>query len=70
MLCEVTQQLVETITSIFPNEMSLHFGDRKMTVFVILLTQLLFFNLSKQPGLAFLLCHFSPCEMPQTDTIY
>lgn len=70
MLCEVTQQLVETITFIFMNKISLHFWDRKMTMFVILLTQLLFFNLSKQSGLAFLICHFSFYEMLQTDTIY
>ena len=70
MLCEVTPQLVEIITFIFMNKMSLHFWDRKMTVFVILLTQLLFFSLSKQSGLAFLICHFSLYEMPQTDTIY
>lgn len=79
MLCEVAQQLVETITFIFMNKMSLHFfdrkmslhfWDRKMTMFVILLTQLLFFNLSKQSGLAFLICHFSLYEMLQTDTIY
>lgn len=52
------------------DKMSLRFGDRNMAMFVILLTQLLFFKLSKQSGLAFLICHFSLYEMTQTDTMY
>lgn len=43
MLCEVTQQLVGTVTSVFMNKLSLHFWDWKVNMFVILLTQLFFF---------------------------
>lgn len=60
----------EICWSLFMNKMSLRFWDRKMPMFVILLTQLLFFKLSKRSGLAFLICHFSLYEMTQTDTMY
>lgn len=53
MLHKVTQQLAETVPFIFMNKMSLQFWDRKVAMFVILLTQLLFFpNLSSLGSLS------------------